>query len=312
MLERAIVIEGLLRIIRDGNPLPETYTLLSNKLVELAEEAMMLEERAAAKDLEESSDAKIEHQQNHFEEAQSTNMHEDAEEMTSEKEEENYEESAEEEIIDSIRKEVPTEIPVIVMTNDPNETTEEQKRKSTNSSQPIVISMDAETSSKENTSKETEMTESLSEAEDEIESIADVEVKISRETETYNRPAAFPEIAEEEDDILFNFEEDDDIGVKNESKNQVEEPNQKIVKNETAGVKRQKKLKSAFSLNDRFLYARELFEGNMKMFDSTLDFLEGIEDYSIIEDYFYNELEWDPENGAVASFMEILRPQFND
>ena len=72
------------------------------------------------------------------------------------------------------------------------------------------------------------------------------------------------------------------------------------------------KLKSAFSLNDRFLYARELFNGNMKLFDSTLLFIEGMEDYSLVEDYFYSELEWNPENHNVANFMEILRPQFKE
>ena len=200
------------------------------------------------------------------------------------------------------------------MTNDPNETTEELKIESPIPPQPILNLIDVETTFKETNSEETGLTESLSEAEEEIESLADVDVTISHETETPKRLPSLAEIAEEED-ILFNFEEDDEIEEDNESENQEghnQEHNQKIAKNETTGVKRQKKLKSAFSLNDRFLYARELFEGNMKMFDSTLDFIEGIEDYSIIEDYFYNELEWDPENGAVASFMEILRPQFKD
>lgn len=71
-------------------------------------------------------------------------------------------------------------------------------------------------------------------------------------------------------------------------------------------------LKGKFSLNDRFLYARELFEGNMKMFDSTLAFLEGIDSFKVIEDYFFNELEWDKDNRFVASFIETLRPNFKD
>lgn len=71
-------------------------------------------------------------------------------------------------------------------------------------------------------------------------------------------------------------------------------------------------LKKYFSLNDRYLYSRELFGGDMKMFDSTLKFLEGIKDFSDIEDYFYSELEWNPEDANVASFLEILRPHFND
>lgn len=66
-------------------------------------------------------------------------------------------------------------------------------------------------------------------------------------------------------------------------------------------------LRSAFSLNDRFLYSRELFDGDMKMFDSTLRQLEGIEDFSVVEDYFYNEMDWNPEDEYVKSFMETLR-----
>ncbi len=44
MLEKAIEIEGLLRIIRDGNPMPETYSMLSAKATVLAEDALLLEE----------------------------------------------------------------------------------------------------------------------------------------------------------------------------------------------------------------------------------------------------------------------------
>lgn len=73
-----------------------------------------------------------------------------------------------------------------------------------------------------------------------------------------------------------------------------------------------KNLKSAFSLNDRYLFSRELFDGNMKMFDATLKFLEGIENFADIEDYFYNELQWNPDNANVAAFLEILRPLFRE
>ena len=36
LLERAIEIEGLLRVVRDGKPLPETFSLLNEKAIELA------------------------------------------------------------------------------------------------------------------------------------------------------------------------------------------------------------------------------------------------------------------------------------
>lgn len=110
---------------------------------------------------------------------------------------------------------------------------------------------------------------------------------------------------EEENDIILALDEDegdasadDIIEINTETK---PKPSPKTLN-----------LKGKFSLNDRFLYARELFEGNMKMFDSTLAFLEGIDSFKVIEDYFFNELEWDKDNRFVASFIETLRPNFKD
>lgn len=71
-------------------------------------------------------------------------------------------------------------------------------------------------------------------------------------------------------------------------------------------------LKSIFSLNDRYLYSRELFGGDMKMFDATLGFIEGVENFSDIEDYFYNELEWDPDNSVATSFIDTLRLHYKE
>ncbi|MDE6018756.1 MAG: hypothetical protein K2G85_08085 [Muribaculaceae bacterium] len=118
---------------------------------------------------------------------------------------------------------------------------------------------------------------------------------------------------QEEDDILLSFDIEEEPAVQaeiemTEIQAQIEDFNTQSDRKPNKNVK----LKSAFTLNDRFLYSRELFDGNMKMFDSTLEFLEGIEDYSIIEDYFYSELEWDPENIHVATFMDILRPYFRE
>ncbi|MDO4336394.1 MAG: hypothetical protein Q4C37_11300, partial [Bacteroidales bacterium] len=64
--------------------------------------------------------------------------------------------------------------------------------------------------------------------------------------------------------------------------------------------------KSRFSLNDRFLYARELFNGDMKMFDASIRAIEGVKDFSVVEDYFYNELDWNREDPTVKAFMDTL------
>lgn len=232
MLEKAIEIEGLLRIIRDGNPLPETYKLLNRKTAELAEETTGL-------------DVKTER--------------------------------------------IIVEAPEVdfVMTSP----------KSIQAQPEVVFAVQDEAAS-----------------------------------------GSIPEDLEldEEDDIILSFEDSgeemrDSIIIKEEAtptaeKTEEEDPDTNTADaveadtftlaamNEdektiptTVVAKRQGKLKSAFSLNDRFLYARELFGGNMKAFDSALDKIEAIDDNPTIEEYFYNELGWDREDANVASFMEILR-----
>ncbi len=209
MIEKAIEIEGLLRIVRDRKPQPETYKLLKEKVAELSKGIKEITEAAENAD----------------------------------------ENSAQVDIVMAIPEESRNVGEVAF-------TAEEEKH-----------------------------VEKADDAEEEME-------------------------LTEEDDILLTFDEglDATVAPHAESEEIKKETNPK----QSVPAKRNVKLKSAFSLNDRFLYARELFDGNMKMFDSTLEFIEGIDDYSIIEDYFYSELEWDPENSYVASFMEILRPRFRE
>lgn len=120
--------------------------------------------------------------------------------------------------------------------------------------------------------------------------------------------------AVEDDDIMLSF---DDAKVEPED-DAYDKSEKEIIYNVKAtqqlpatDKKELRNLRSAFSLNDRFLYSRELFDGDMKMFDSTLRQLEGIEDFSILEDYFYNELDWNPEDEYVKLFMETLKRMRN-
>ncbi len=115
------------------------------------------------------------------------------------------------------------------------------------------------------------------------------------------------DISKEQDDILLSFDTEEDS-------QEVYTPDSAIsgTKENEQHTGGRKSLKSIFSLNDRYLYSRELFGGNMKMFDATLGFIEGVENYSDIEDYFYNELEWDPDNSVVATFLDTLRPLYKE
>ncbi len=254
LLEKAIEIEGLLRIIRDGKPLPETYELLSNKAVELAESVMMLEEHAEYNEPEIAGDPIIQ------DELQAQDLESEPKDIPEQEE--------------STEQEVPTEQEEPIKQEEP----------------PAQV---------EPTAPEAPF-EHEGEAEDETEEDDDILLTIEDEeiSEAYGNVGEI-EVDEtlETTDVPAAKQPMSTISIEGAAKNT---------------LKRKVKLKSAFSLNDRFLYSRELFDGNMKMFDSTLDFIEGIEEFSIIEDYFYSELEWDPENGTVAAFMEILRPHFRE
>lgn len=121
----------------------------------------------------------------------------------------------------------------------------------------------------------------------EMEKEADVKMEEAEEVEM---EAAKEEVSED-DDILLSFDDENESATADLEK----------------GIKpSSRNLKARFSLNDRFLYARELFDNNMKTFDSTLKSLEGVKDFGVIEDYFYNELDWDPQNPIVKEFMEKL------
>ncbi|MDE6380987.1 MAG: hypothetical protein K2L11_10985 [Muribaculaceae bacterium] len=268
MLEKAIEIEGLLRIIRDGNPLPETYILLNMKAAELAEQAETLEEQSTT--------------------SASEPPHAD--------------------FVMTAPATPPPAAPEVVFNIEHPESDDESAART----------IDALTDLGEDDADNTPEDLALIEEDD-------ILLSFEESTEFHPQAATTPS------DLHFDMEEETpDSSPEDETTPQAQEENQpeknqleedthenkateeKSDASVPANPQRKAKLRASFSLNDRFLYARELFNGNMKMFDSTLDFLEGIEDYSIIEDYFYSELEWDPENSHVAAFMDILRPNFRE
>lgn len=63
---------------------------------------------------------------------------------------------------------------------------------------------------------------------------------------------------------------------------------------------------AAFSLNDRFLFTRELFGGSRRDFDDALSRVAGMESIEEAEQYFFDELGFDPKDETVADFMNIV------
>ncbi|MDE5749881.1 MAG: hypothetical protein K2H87_03835 [Duncaniella sp.] len=73
---------------------------------------------------------------------------------------------------------------------------------------------------------------------------------------------------------------------------------------------RARDINKAFTLNDKFRFRRDLFRGSETDFDETLDVISGMADFSEAEEYFYDDLCWDPEDPAVKEFMEIVARHF--
>lgn len=287
LLERAIEIEGLLRIIRDGNPLPETYTLLNDKTLKLSEGVKELA-------ISRSSGAKQ----------------------------------------GDLAKEMSKADTMIVIEKE--QSAKEGETKTQDEETRKLIDMTVELQDPIDEENQNQDRDELAEVEDDTVETTEA-IETVQESEIPN-PIFEDNSEEEDDDIMLSFEEDDEeeeespgeketiIEIEENDaivekgiteKTELEEPLIEIKQipvqkknEEKSSSKRQNKLKSAFSLNDRFFYSRELFDGNMKMFDSALNFIEGIDDFRMIEDYFYKEMELDPENTTVASFMEIIKGKF--
>ncbi len=67
-----------------------------------------------------------------------------------------------------------------------------------------------------------------------------------------------------------------------------------------------------FSINDRYRFKRELFDGSDADFNNTLALVASMESYDEAEDYFLGELQWDQKSREVTDFLEILKKYFKE
>jgi len=70
-------------------------------------------------------------------------------------------------------------------------------------------------------------------------------------------------------------------------------------------------IRKVFTLNDKFLFRRELFSGNDAEFNDTLDLIESMASLREAEEYLYEDLQWDAENDSVRDFMNIITGYFS-
>ncbi len=69
-------------------------------------------------------------------------------------------------------------------------------------------------------------------------------------------------------------------------------------------------IRKAFSLNDKFLYRRELFGNSAQQYDAALDLISEMEGYEDAETYFLDNYGWNKEDVHVKNFMKILYNHF--
>lgn len=65
-----------------------------------------------------------------------------------------------------------------------------------------------------------------------------------------------------------------------------------------------------FSINDRFLYARELFGGRVADFDAAINTVITLDSPEEAEEYFISEWDFDPENPTAEEFLEKIKSIF--
>ena len=89
------------------------------------------------------------------------------------------------------------------------------------------------------------------------------------------------------------------LGVKNKSLNDVQPVNQTI-----------QDAKRTISLNDRFLFQRELFNNNREIMNAMMVNLQPFTSFDAIETYLKDNTNWDFRDETVDKFMQMLKDSF--
>ena len=70
-------------------------------------------------------------------------------------------------------------------------------------------------------------------------------------------------------------------------------------------------LRSAFTINDRFRFCRELFGNSRGEMAEVIEVLSAMHSVDEIEDYLYNSLGWDATNPEVEAFITVVSTRIN-
>lgn len=82
------------------------------------------------------------------------------------------------------------------------------------------------------------------------------------------------------------------------------------VEQQTTAPLRRIPIRNYFTINDKYLFRREVFDGDEQAFEDTLDLFEAMHSFAEAEEYFYEDLALDRENEDVKAFMSIVQNYF--
>ena len=65
-----------------------------------------------------------------------------------------------------------------------------------------------------------------------------------------------------------------------------------------------------FTINDKFLYRRELFGNSDAQYREALDLISRMDSFEEVQDYFLNDLGWNPEDANAKSFLDTIDKKY--
>lgn len=181
---------------------------------------------------------------------------------------------------------------------------------------------DAEPDSCENNASEAEEVNDASE-ENVEETIPE---EPAEETDVEETEPAIIESPEPHEEIIEEQTVDEEPEINNETATEEESPSPEQKPVETPKVQNQSEtisvdeklsrkiscdIRKAFTLNDKFLYRRELFGNSAQQYNEAMDLISEMQNYDEAEAYFLDNYGWELENHHVKSFMKILFNHFN-
>ena len=69
-------------------------------------------------------------------------------------------------------------------------------------------------------------------------------------------------------------------------------------------------VRKAMGINDRFFYQRELFEGNVDLFNQTLDQLNKMDSFDDASNFLISNFDWDGDSDVPGAFLKIVKRRF--